>query len=196
VLGSVFRLHVYLSLGRVVVGRPVRPGGHRLRPRRVVLLPGLRGGFCRSGVGRQGAEPLPAGEEGFLPGPVGADGEGSLPGVPGQPGWKMPDPVAERVRGGVAEFEVVGVAEEAGPGGEVGGDVRGEDPAGVDLPGLGGRLRRPIAFAVRTPPVSTTACSRWTTSMYWACWLPGTPGMPSSGTFVQVMLYRQPVSFS
>jgi hypothetical protein len=27
------------------------------------------------------------------------------------------------------------VAEEAGPGGEVGGDVRGEHPAGVDLPG-------------------------------------------------------------
>ncbi|MGD0701813.1 MAG: hypothetical protein ABSA02_18255 [Trebonia sp.] len=39
----------------------------------------------------------------------------------------MPDPAAEPVRGGAAEFGVVGVAEEAGPGGEVGGDVRGED---------------------------------------------------------------------
>ena len=40
----------------------------------------------------------------------------------------MPYPVAERRRVGVAEF-LVGVAEEAGPGGEVGGDVRREDPA-------------------------------------------------------------------
>ena len=38
-----------------------------------------------------------------------------------------------------------------------------------------GRLRRPMALAVRTPAVSTTACSRWTTSMYWGWWLPGTP---------------------
>jgi hypothetical protein len=29
------------------------------------------------------------------------------------------------------------LAEEAGPGGQVGGDVRGDDPARVDLPGLG-----------------------------------------------------------
>jgi hypothetical protein len=36
----------------------------------------------------------------------------------------VPDPVAERVRVGVAEFRVVAVPEEAGPGGEVGGDVR------------------------------------------------------------------------
>jgi hypothetical protein len=28
-----------------------------------------------------------------------------------------------------------------------------------------GRFRRPMALAVRTPLVSTTACSRWTVSM-------------------------------
>ena len=75
---------------------------------------------------------LPAGEERLCPGPAGTDGEGLPPGVAGQPGWQVPDPVAERVRLGVAEFGVVGVAEEAGPGGEVGGDVRGEDPSLVD----------------------------------------------------------------
>jgi hypothetical protein len=116
--------------------------------------------------------------------------------VPGEPGRQVPDPVAERAGVGVAEAGVVAVAEEAGPGGEVGGDVRGEDPSGVDLPGLGGRLRRPIAVAVRTPPVSTTACSRCRTSMYWAWWLPGTPLMPSPGMFVQVMEYFQPVFLS
>jgi hypothetical protein len=30
-----------------------------------------------------------------------------------------------------------------------------------------GRFRMPMAFAVRTPPISATACSRWTVSMYW-----------------------------
>jgi hypothetical protein len=53
---------------------------------------------------------------------------------------EVPDPVAERVRVGIAEFAVSGVAEEAGPGGEVGGDVRRDDPAAVDLPGLRGSL--------------------------------------------------------
>jgi hypothetical protein len=53
-----------------------------------------------------------------------------------------------------------------------------------------------MALAVRTPAVSTQACSRWTTSMYWGWWLPGTPGIPVSGMFVQVMEYRQPVFFS
>ena len=55
-----------------------------------------------------------------------------------------------------------------------------------------GRFRSPMAFAVRTPPVSTTACSRWATSTNWGCWLPGTPGIPSSGMLVQVMEYFQP----
>jgi hypothetical protein len=70
------------------------------------------------------------------PWPVGADLQGALAGVAGEPGGQVPDPVAERFRVGVPEFPVVVVAEEAGPGGEVGGDVRGEDPAGVDLPGF------------------------------------------------------------
>jgi hypothetical protein len=52
--------------------------------------------------------------------------------VAGEPGGDVPDPVAERARVGVPQFLVVAVAEEAGPGGEVGGD----DPAAVDLPGL------------------------------------------------------------
>ena len=59
-----------------------------------------------------------------------------------------------------------------------------------------GRARRPMALAVRTPAVSTQACSRWATSMYWGWWLPGTPPIPVSGMFVQVMEYRQPVFFS
>jgi len=53
-----------------------------------------------------------------------------------------------------------------------------------------------MALAVRTPPVSTTACSRCATSMYWGWWLPGTPSIPVARMFVQVMEYRQPVFFS
>src|ERR1700704_18148 len=94
------------------------------------------GGSCWSGGCGQGAEPLPAGEERVLPGPVGADHEDPLAGVTGEAGWDMPDPVAERVRVGVSQVRVVPAAEEAGPGGQVGGDVRGDDPAAVDLPGL------------------------------------------------------------
>ena len=59
-----------------------------------------------------------------------------------------------------------------------------------------GRFRSPMAFAVRTPPVSTTACWRCTTSMYWGWWLPGTPAIPLPGMFVQVIEYFQPVFFS
>ena len=32
--------------------------------------------------------------------------------------------------------------------------------------------------------------------MYWGWWLPGTPAIPASGMFVQVMEYFQPVFFS
>jgi hypothetical protein len=53
-----------------------------------------------------------------------------------------------------------------------------------------------MALAVRTPPVSTTACSRCRTSMYWAWWLPGTPAIPLPGMFVQLMEYFQPVFLS
>lgn len=58
-----------------------------------------------------------------------------------EPGGDVPDSVAERVRGGVTESWLVVEAEEPGPGGEVGGDIRGEDPALVDLP----RFRREVA---------------------------------------------------
>ena len=57
-------------------------------------------------------------------------------------------------------------------------------------------FRSPMALAVRTPPVSTTACSRWTVSMYWGWWLPGTPAMPVLRMLVQVIEYFQPVFFS
>ncbi len=49
-------------------------------------------------------------------------------------GGEVPDPVAERIGVGVPQVCVVAVAEEAGPGGQVSGDVRGDDPAAVDLP--------------------------------------------------------------
>ena len=109
------------------------PGAHRLRLRRGGPPSWCRNGSCWSDGCREGAEPLPAGEECLLPWPAGADGEYPLPGVPGQPRGDVPDPVAECVRVGVAEFPVVTEAEEAGPGGQVGGDVRRDDPAAVDL---------------------------------------------------------------
>jgi hypothetical protein len=106
----------------------------------------------------QGAEPLPAGEKRVLPGPVRADLQDAHAGLAGRAGGDVPDP--ERVGVGFPQVRVVVEAEEAGPGGQVGGDVGGEDPAGVDLSGLRcGSFRR--ALAVRTPPVSTTVCSRW-----------------------------------
>jgi hypothetical protein len=51
-------------------------------------------GLCWSGWCGQGAEPLPAGEEGVGPWPVGADREGPLPGPGGEAGGDVPDPVA------------------------------------------------------------------------------------------------------
>src|SRR5215813_9310655 len=122
--------------GLVVRWCPGCPGAHRLRPRRVVLLSCSWDGLCWSGGCWQGAKPLPAGEEGILPGPVGADLEEALAGVMREAGGDVPDPVAERVRVGFPQVRVVAEAEQAGPGREVGGDVRGDDPAAVDLPGL------------------------------------------------------------
>ena len=77
------------------------------------------------------------------------------------------------------QVRVVVEAEEAGPGGQVGGDVRRDDPAALTCQDFDGRFRRPMALAVRTPAVSTTACSRCTASMYWGWWLPGTPAIPA-----------------
>jgi hypothetical protein len=50
----------------------------------------------------------------------------------GQAGGDVEDAVAERVRVGVPQFIVVAQAQEPCPGREVGGDVRGDDPAAVD----------------------------------------------------------------
>jgi hypothetical protein len=61
--------------------------------------------------------------------PVGADPEDALAGVAGEAGGDVPDPVAERVRFGFPQVRVVAVAEDAGPGSEIGGD----DPA-RDMP--------------------------------------------------------------
>lgn len=79
---------------------------------------------------------MPAGQECLFPGPVGADAQGPPAGVAGEACGDVPDPVAERVRVGVFQVRVVAAAEEAGPGGQVGGDVRGDDPPDVDLPRL------------------------------------------------------------
>src|SRR4051795_4567314 len=117
----------------------VCPGRHRLRPRRGAPPFVPWGCWCWLCGCCQGGEPLPAVEEGACPGPAAADGEGALAGVEGEPGREVPDPVAESTGVCVAELGVVAVAEEAGPGGEVSGDVRRDDPAAVDLPGLGGK---------------------------------------------------------
>lgn len=66
-----------------------------------------------------------------FPGPVRADLEDALAGVADELGGKVPDPVAERVQVGVPQVFAVVEAEEAGPGGQAGGDAGGEDPAGL-----------------------------------------------------------------
>ena len=106
--------------------------------------------------------------------------------MPGQAGGDVPD-ASERVRVGVLQVRVVAEA----PSSRVQAVRSAAMFAARTQPQLtcqvfDGKLRRPIDFAVRTPPVSTTACSRWTTSMYWGWWLPGTPPIPPSGIFVQV----------
>ena len=47
----------------------------------------------------------------------------------GEAGGDAPDPVAKSDRLGFPQVLDVVEPEEAGPGGEVGGDVRGDDPA-------------------------------------------------------------------
>src|SRR5712691_12947698 len=90
------------------------------------LLSGSQGRGGWSGGFWQGAEPLPAGQEGVLPGPGPAELEDALPGVADQPGGQGPQPVAQRVRLGVLEVLLVVQAEQPAPGGQVGGDVGGE----------------------------------------------------------------------
>ena len=51
-------------------------------------------------------------------------------------GREVPDPVAARVRLGFLQVGAVVEAQQPVPGGQVSGDVGGEDPAAVDLPGF------------------------------------------------------------
>src|SRR5580700_10012995 len=181
---------------------PLGRGARAARPARVstgsdraglVLLSRRRDGSCWSGWRWQGAELLPAGEERVLPWPVRADLQDSLPGVDGEAGGDVPDPVAERVRVGVPQLAVVAAAEEAGPGGQVGGDVRRDDPAAVDLPGL--RREVPQAHGLGGADAARlddgVLAVDHVDVLGW--WLPGTPAIPASGMFVQVMEYFQPV---
>jgi len=82
----------------------VRTGSDRAED---VLLSFRWDGFLLVKRVRAGAEPLPAGQECFLPWPVGADLEDALAGVAGEVGWDVPDPVAERVRVGFPQVRVV-----------------------------------------------------------------------------------------
>ena len=87
-------------------------------------------------------------------------------------------------------------AEEAGPCREVGRDVRGQDPAGVDLPGLRGEVPQSHGLgradaarldggvlAVQDVDVLRVVAA-------------GDTADAVAGTFVQVMEYFQPVFFS
>src|SRR6185437_3787335 len=122
---------------------PACPGGTGFHAAGMRLLPCRLGSSRWSAGGRKGAQPVPAGDESVLPGPVRADLQGPLPGVADEAGGDVPDPVAERVRFGVPEFFLVMEAEEPCPGGEVGGDVRRQDPALVDLPGPRRKITEP-----------------------------------------------------
>jgi hypothetical protein len=68
-----------------------------------------------------------------FPGPVRADLEDVLAGVTDELGRKAPDPVAERAQVGVPPVFAVVEAEEAGPGGQAGGDADGGDPPAINL---------------------------------------------------------------
>lgn len=62
----------------------------------------------------------------------------------------MVEPVAHGVGFGVGEAGLVVQAEEPGPGVQVGGEVRGQHPAPVDVPGLGREVVQSQSL-VRTP---------------------------------------------
>ena len=121
-------------------GCPVCLGAHRLRPCRGGLLPCRWDCSCWSSGRGQGGDALPAGEERVLPRPVEADLQGAAAGVADEPGRDMPQPVTEGVRLGVLKVADVVQAQEPAPGLQVGGDVRGRDPAAVDPPGLRGNI--------------------------------------------------------
>ncbi len=95
------------------------------------------------------------------PGPVGRDVQPALPLAAGDPGGGVQQGVAQPFRLCLGELAVQG--EVAGPGEQV--DREGDDlaPGFVDSQDLDGSLRRPEAFAVRTPS-STRAWTRWRAS--------------------------------
>ena len=106
-------------------------GWHRFRPRRGGLLSGSRGRGDWSGGCGQGAQPVPAGQEGVLPGPGPADLQYAGAGVADHQGGQAQQPVAQRIRLGVIEIFLVLQADQAAPGGQVRGEVGGKYPPAV-----------------------------------------------------------------
>lgn len=94
VLGPVFELHVRFDSGWWRGGAAGVPGGTGFHVAGMGLLPCRRDNSRWSARRRQDAEPVPAGEEGIVPGPVRADLEDPLAGVADEPGGQVPDPVA------------------------------------------------------------------------------------------------------
>jgi len=80
-------------------------------------------------------------------------------------GGDVPDPVVERIRVGFPQVLVIVAAEEAGQAARSAAMFTAMTQPQLTCHDLDGRARSPMALAVRTPPVSTTACSRWTTSI-------------------------------
>ena len=82
------------------------PGWHRFRLRRGGLLSGSERRDGWSGGCGQGAQPLPARQEGVFPGLGQTELEGALRGAD-QSGGQAPEPVAQRVRLGFLEVVAV-----------------------------------------------------------------------------------------
>lgn len=88
---------------------------------------------------------------------------------------QVPQPVAQRLGFGVGDVGMVVQTEQPGPGVDVGGDVRREDPAGVDLPGLRRslnydleRFMRPIGCG-KALFLSEGVATRGMPRSVWAC---------------------------
>jgi hypothetical protein len=180
--------------------QPLLPGGPGCAP--APTVPGWfsfrfrRARCCWSGGCGQGAEPLPASQDCFLPWPVRADLEDALAGVVYEAGREVPDSVAERVQLGFLQVGAVVGVQQSVPGGEVSGDIGGEDPAAVDLPSRGRqvpqahRLRRADAICLDDGVLAVDHVD------VPGVVAPGNARYPASGMFVQVIEYFQPVFFS